>query len=221
MLPSEYPEVQTYASLRQLLAAHVDMQFDDLRTLLLLPRGKALRGGCNFATAALMFNIIAGSSVCFYKVDLESLSAQRNRGKRFKELLERYFPWEGESLSKTKFVSLLYDLARNPLVHSLGLDPPPAKGVPGEHTVLTKWPLTPAKVASLEESVAKPRWAYPTVTTTEYVAGGKEHAISIPALYWGVHIMLRKVFADPVQADGAERLASEYEKEWTWYVYGR
>ena len=37
MLPSEFLEVQPYPNVKQLLKAQVDMQFEDLRTILSLP----------------------------------------------------------------------------------------------------------------------------------------------------------------------------------------
>lgn len=45
MLPSEYPEVQSYSHLQRLLADHIDMQFEDVRLLLRLPRKGSTVGG--------------------------------------------------------------------------------------------------------------------------------------------------------------------------------
>ena len=79
MLPSEYPEVQAYPNLKQLLTVQVDMQFKDLRTLLELPKTEG-QGGCNLTAAGVLFNVIAGSSVCFYEASAEALTRRGDRG---------------------------------------------------------------------------------------------------------------------------------------------
>src|SRR2546430_509260 len=120
MLPSEFPEVQSRAGLKRLLAEHVDMQFVDVRTMLQLPladlaRGftptsyilkivrrilhlpeLGLAGGCNFATASFLLNIIAGSSVCFYNTSESAFTTRNDRRDRFKKLLADFYPWHGE-----------------------------------------------------------------------------------------------------------------------------
>src|SRR5437773_9677467 len=99
MLPSEFPEVHGRTGLKRLLFEHVDMQFDDIRTMLRLPMAD-LTGGCNFAATAVLFNIISGCSVCFYHASEEALTAVGQAGRRFRGLLEEFYPWVGESLSK-------------------------------------------------------------------------------------------------------------------------
>ena len=118
MLPSEFPEVKGYPNLKQLLEAQVDMQFGDLKTLLLI-------GGCNFAAAAVLFNLIAGSSVCFYDPSEEALFERSDRGERFKGVLNDFYPWQEEQLPKDQFWCALWVSAQNTLAHSLGLDTPP------------------------------------------------------------------------------------------------
>ena len=101
MLPSECPEVQSRNDLKRLLAEHVDMQFAvDVRTMLRLPTA-SLAGGCNFAAAAFIFNIIAGSSVCFYKTSDKAFMAKGDRGERFKKLLEDFMPFEERVLGRS------------------------------------------------------------------------------------------------------------------------
>ena len=211
MLPSEFLEVQGYPSLKRLLEAQVDMQFADLRTLLLV-------NGCNFAAAAVLFNIIAGSSVCFYNRSKQALTEKKARGERFKEVLERFYPWQEEPIPKEQYVSLLYDQARNPLAHSLGLDAPP-EGSMGKQVVLGKWCLTEAQVRELEESPSRPVWAPPTIVHPKPLAyGATELAISVPTLYWGVHRMLHALFADSTHAAKADVLAEAFGPQWDKYV---
>lgn len=217
MLPSEFPEVQARAHLKLLLAEHVDMQFDDVRTMLRLPI-EGLTGGCNFAATAVLFNIVSGCSVCFYNASAKALAAARQAGCRFKGLLGEFYPWVGEPLSKAEGVALLYKATRNPLTHRLGLDEPPSGASKGNDIALKKWPLKPDEVAELEDSAARPAWALPTITTATSPRGADQFTISVPALYWGVHRMLRALFADPTHAARADALAKKFGPLWGKYL---
>lgn len=218
MLPSEFPEVQRYSNLKRLLEAQVDMQFVDLRTLLLLPQ-RGLEGGCNFTAAAVLFNIIAGSSVCFYDPSEEALRNRGDRGRRFKAILEQFYPWQGEPILKDDFISALFESARNPLTHSLGLDAPPNGSSTGKQITLIKGPLTEEQIRELEESSTRPVWAHATVIHQKTLAyGSMELAISVPTLYWGVHCMLRALFVDSAHAARADALAKAFSPQWDKYV---
>src|SRR2546422_1281705 len=140
MLPSEFPEVHARTALKRLLFEHVDMQFDDIRTMLRLPMG-GLTGGCNFAATAVLFNIISGCSVCFYNASEKALTGAGQAGCRFRGLLGEFYPWVGEPLSKLDGVSLLYKATRNPLTHRLGLDDPPSSASKGSEIAVKKGPL--------------------------------------------------------------------------------
>jgi len=119
MLPSEYPEVQSSPSLKQLLAVQVDMQFVDLRTLLELPKAES-QGGCNLTAAGVLFNVIAGSSVCFYEASAGAFTQRGDRGARFVGLLRRFYPFGNEELSIDEASDLPWGLA-------CGLAPPPSR----------------------------------------------------------------------------------------------
>jgi len=219
MLPSEFPEVQRYPNLKRLLEAQVDMQFIDLRTLLRLPQEQmGLKGGCNLTAAAILFNIIAGSSVCFYNPSEQALADRTGRSKRFKEVLEKFYPWQGEPIPKDQCVSVLYDRTRCSLVHSLGLDVPP-RGSMGQTVVLEKGPLTEEQVHELEESSSRPVWVPSTIVHKRPLAHGAiELAISVPTLYWGVHRMLHALFADSTHAAKSDDLAKAFSHQWDKYV---
>jgi len=216
MLPSEFPEVRAHAALKRLLLEHVDMQFDDIRTMLRLPM-EGLTGGCNFATAAVLFNIISGCSVCFYNASEKALTMTGQAGCRFKGLLGEFYPWVGEPLSKADGVTLLYKATRNPLTHRLGLDEPPSSASKGNEIVLKKWSLRPAEVAELEDSTNRPAWALATITETTVPSCASQFTISVPALYWGVHRMLHALFADPIHAVEADALAKKFGPLWDKY----
>lgn len=217
MLPSEFREVQAWPHLTRLLAEHVDMQFDDLRTMLKVPTG-GLTGGCNFAAAAVLFNIVSGCSVCFYNASEAALTAVGQAGCRFKGLLGEFYPWVGEPLSKADGVTLLYKATRNPLTHRLGLDEPPSSATRGTEIALKKWPLRADEIAELEDRPDKPSWADPTINETTVPSGANRLTISIPALYWGVHRMLHALFADPIHAAQANALAKKFGPLWGKYL---
>jgi hypothetical protein len=62
--PSRFPEVADRPNLRKLLAEQVDMQMDDVTSMLALPRHDlGLSGGCNLALTGLLSNVISGCSV--------------------------------------------------------------------------------------------------------------------------------------------------------------
>lgn len=91
MNPSEFSEVKGYPEIINFLKFQVDMLFEDLRTLLRLP-SYDLKAGCNFTVAAMLFNIIAGVSVCFYEASTKAIIQRRDRNSRFKNLLINYYP---------------------------------------------------------------------------------------------------------------------------------
>jgi len=217
MFPSEFPEVHACPQLKQLLALQVDMQFIDLRSLLELPRAEG-DGGCNFAAASVLFNIIAGSSVCFYDANPSGLANRSDRSRRFLGILNDFYPWVGEPVIKEVGVSILYQSARNPLAHSLGIDVPDATAKP-KRVSLKKWALTKDQVQGLENSVDRPAWAGSTIVEVKRLhTGGEEVVVSVPALYLGIHRMLHALFADAAQAKNAEALIIMFGHLWDSYV---
>jgi hypothetical protein len=130
VLPSLFPEVQGHPHLKQLLADHVDMQFEDVRVLLALPKPGSHVGG-NFAAAALLFNIISGASVAFYKTSMKAVKGKAGgSGDRFRGVLSAHFPMKEMALPEATVLKVFYNYSRNPLAHSLGLG-----GQPGERIV--------------------------------------------------------------------------------------
>lgn len=123
MLPSEYAEVQGYSHLKRLLADHIDMQFEDLRLLLKQPRGPSTVGA-NFATAALLFNVISGASVCFYRTSWAGFTAKTGSGEEFKKALRHHFPFSDIQIPKEKTIEVFYYYSRNPLAQAFGLGDP-------------------------------------------------------------------------------------------------
>jgi hypothetical protein len=74
------------------------MQIEDVRVLLRMPKA-GYPAGCNFAAVAVIFNLIAGVSVCFYDASPKALT-NGDRGKRFKNVLIDFFPWPSDIAPK-------------------------------------------------------------------------------------------------------------------------
>ena len=73
------------------------MQVADLRVLLRLPTSR-LPAGCNFTAAAILFNLIAGASVCMYGANEQTLKKPPPAGAQFRGILESFYPWSTEPL---------------------------------------------------------------------------------------------------------------------------
>jgi hypothetical protein len=198
--------------LKQMLQAQVDMQIEDVRALLRLPLQEAGVAGCNFSTAAIILNIIAGASVCLYEASTSSLAERGNRGDRFRSLVMTYYP-SGEVLAPAELASVLYDAARNPLAHSLGFSY--REDQAGTRVAILKDPLTPDQVAELESSDSRPRWLPPTVSRSDLSDGTVEYRLSVPTLYWGLHRMLHSLLSDPLQVSKADAMAESLRSSWT------
>lgn len=207
MLPSQYPEVAAYPRLRTVLSAQVDMQFWDLRTMLQLPRKDlGMEGGCNFAVVNGLFNIIGGASFLFFDADMVSMRSRSKSGDRFMAVLRQFYPWKAEPLPKKKGTSLLYEYARNSLVHALGMEVARPQD-PIIQIAKNDQGLSLEDVMRLESADGRPG---PTIYTYErHRPRDDRFIISAPALYWGTHQMLRKLFGAKRQASRAEDLAEE------------
>jgi hypothetical protein len=195
MKPSEFEEIRDYAHLRDFLSRHFDMQVDDVRCLLQLPmKEHGLHAGCNFTAVNILSDLIAGSSVLFYCPSIEGLSTPGDRGKRFKRLVEDFFP--SKPLGPSKTAQALYEVVRNPLTHALA--------VSGERVLVAKDRLTSVEVAELEDADKKPAWC-PVPVRREDSA----YVVDARGLYWGFHRMLHKLFSAPQHVGLADRLAEQ------------
>jgi len=186
------------------------VQFEDVRTLLRLPRhDDGLPGGCNLTAAALLFKIISGSSVLFYDASITATSGGGQSGRRFKERLARYYPFLDDDLPPEEAARLLYEAARNPLTHCLGVgkDKRVFPGAPqfGNRplaVMFVKDVLDGPGVNELMSSRERPAWTGPTIAVAD-----NECTIGVQTLAWGVHEMLRRLFADQPQSQQADASA--------------
>jgi hypothetical protein len=207
MLPSEFPEVADYPHLQRLLELQINMQFVDLRTLLRLPMFEhGLEGGCNLTATTLLCNIIAGASVLFWDSSPEALEKRGERGRRFKELMARHYPWsDADAIRGEEGAELLYEYTRNPLSHSLGVgkNPHAFPGAAGGRAVM----LTKSANGLSEEQInhwltAQDISGFPTIELED-----GEYVIRVETLAAGVHRMLRALFADEEEAAKANETA--------------
>lgn len=200
MVPSKYPEVQGRPHLQSLLSTHIDMQFEDVRALLRLPRAGSTVGA-NFAAAALLFNLISGISVVLYNASWKGFAAKSGSGAKFKKVLLSHFPFTEIPIQKELVVGAFYTYSRNPLAHSLGL------GVPSHPKIsIAKKPLTPSEITELEDNLSLPEWSHPALSPIG-IQPGSSYQLCISGLYWGIHRMLHSIFADGNQVRDADQLA--------------
>jgi hypothetical protein len=197
--PSKYLEIVGHLELKRFLERHVDMQFLELRKMFTLR-------GFNFPIAAYLLSMISGSSVCFYNATKKDLVGHSRRGYRFNGCVKSYYPKEPDlRISRKELSRKLYDLARNPLAHTLGVDIP-ARGEPWIDAALVKKKLKASEVAQLEDSNTRPSFCPPTIQIRR-ATQKTIYVISLATLYWGLHRMLHSLFSSRSQARRAERLA--------------
>lgn len=204
MMPSRFPEIQSYPHIRGLCADALDLYIADLRSMLQLPLrirremgpGPDIllvdaEGGGSFASCTLMLDVIAGLSVCLYsRQGRIGLETSRDRGDRYREFLQQYYPWEYESLDSGQVSEILWEFLRNPLVHSLGILPFRGIAVNANRVQINKSALLFQQILELE-NVARPIW----LSSTFELERSTFH-VNIPPLYWGLHQLLRNLFSD-------------------------
>lgn len=216
--PSGLPELENYPRIRKFLEKHVDMLFSDLRLMLRAPFEfieDELKGtGCNFSAYVWEIHILEGFSVVFSKDPQAVLLQKRGRRELFVEFISEYYPsesgWDTPEGPELR-AELLY-VARNPIVHALGIDLAFDKKLQKFQKILggikfqpiiTKSPLKPAQIQELELG-KKP--SNSTTIKIEYNA----IFYNVPTLYWGIYELLRKLFNDKERISTTERFLEKY-----------
>jgi hypothetical protein len=197
MLPSQFPEVEAYLDLQRVLERLVDMQFADLRDLMRLP-AYTIRSGMNLTTAARLFDVVSGCSICFYNSTVPKLSQSGIAGREFKGILQNYFPWAAVPVPVTDAIDVFYVWSRNPMAHALGVDV--RQGNPDID--VRKRGLRLRQVLALEDAPTLPKGIAPPL-----LGQPGSYALSVLGLFWGVHRMLHSLFADPQQVQAADATA--------------
>lgn len=200
MLPSELSEFEAYPDVLALVKNYLDPPFNDLRGLLKLPLPNVgITGGCNFASAALLCNLISGISVVLYTPTNPKVC---KRGDLFKGLMLEFFPWDDKDELRAEKTDILYGVVRNPLTHALGL-----LETNSVRTVIAKSPLGETQIEHLEKSEARPAGVPPPIACDRSTG----NVVSVSGLYWGVFQMLRRLTTDRNQMDRApENMRKRY-----------
>src|SRR4029077_1367748 len=201
MRPEHVPQLANYSNVQRFVSSHLAMQFGDVRAMLRLPTGEGetrIENGCNFAAAATICNLVSGISVVFFNRRGRPAGLRQRptgRGARFRDLLNaNYYPWQpGEDrAAKTK---ALYDLARNPLAHALGVLEPRQARVSCEKTPEG---LTQPQVNALDIA-----YDGQTLGPALEMSAGVWH-LNVPYFYGAVVEMFRALVCDPQQMQKTE-----------------
>ena len=115
---------------------------------MLLPiESLGIDGGCNFVVALAMCNMISGIARVLYTPAGQIPRGRDGAAIRFKSILRDFFSWELAENREGK-INILYDVFRNPLTHSLGVQDEPRK----RRVWILKSPLDEAQITELETS---------------------------------------------------------------------
>jgi hypothetical protein len=180
----------TPETVKRLIQGAVEDQFKDVHSMMMLPN-------CNFATTAILVNLISGMSTIFYQ-------QHGGSGDRFKNMLSEFYPWDLQPPNNARpelVIECLYDTVRNPLAHSLAVRTQEVKARRGQpkYIVVRKpsgksfgygKPGLPEDLLEQLERSPTP----PGPTLTENAEGGR--TLCVDGLYWGVRTMLSRLTYD-------------------------
>jgi len=220
-LPSQFPEVAGQSGLRDFLADHIDMQFEDVRAVLRLPQAQALgtTGGGNFLAASALTAIICGASTLFYDAGPHAFQYPYRSQQRFLDVLG-YMPWDANAsgIQRGAGSKRLWQFARNPLTHAFGVSYRPGKAT-GHVPNNLQWSLAIVKrgysvpeIGKLEQCVGRP--AFVGVPLRKVASRPDDFVLDVGGLYWAVHRMLHTLFADKTQASRAEHMPVRLVRGW-------
>ena len=206
MLLSDIPELQNYPHVFTFVRDHLSMQFRDVRSMLRLPlpeqgiTDSAGYGGCNFAVAAILCNLVSGISESFFippNPIQENCKGEKEwigSGQTFKQLMVNFYPWEyGEK--KKKKTDVLYYFLRNPLTHALGIE---RKG--SYRIQVRKKSLRNVEIEEVEKSGTRLDWLPLGLSRS-----GKKWTLDARGFYRGVFHMLWNLVKDEQQMEKAEK----------------
>lgn len=168
--------------------------------MLRLPRPDLI-GGCNFAAAGVLTNLIGGFSVVLYDdpdPTMPPATQRARRGDRFRHLILAHFPHDPMlEPAKADFADVIYTFARNSLTHVLGLRQP------AEHEItIAKRLVTDQEIETLERSAARPAGLVGAVVAQR---GPGAFELSVLGLYWGTFRLLEALVTSNRHMAFAER----------------
>jgi hypothetical protein len=202
MRPEHIPELANYPHVQAFVVGHLAMQFADVRAMLRLPAGvgdERIENGCNFPATAHICNLISGISVVLFSRRGRPPGPRRrprDRGQRFCDLLRaNYYPWQPGEDRNAK-TDALYDIARNPLAHALGVLEPGQTPIACDKT---EEGMTQAQVNALDVAYDGGHALPPALEL-----GAGVWRLNVPFFYAAVVEMLRTLVADPSQMNQTE-----------------
>lgn len=186
LLPSGTPP-----QLEKIVSEQLDPLLSDVHAMLRLPikSEHGLEASCHLSATLVLLEVVGGVSVELY--DDPSFS-RSDRGKRFKQTLEKHFPWDHErhlpcAMIKGPAAKLLYDAFRNPLAHQLGTYDGPYLG----NIKVAKGPLSHQQIEAIEKSETRPKdWSPTLATDAKTKEGCTKTVLTVKCLYWGVRRMI-------------------------------
>jgi hypothetical protein len=197
MRPEHIPELVNYPYVQAFIVGHLAMQFGDVRAMLRLPTGagdERIENGCNFPATAHICNLISGISVVLFNRHSRPPGPRRrsrDRGQRFCALLRaNYYPWQPGEDRDAK-TDALYDIARNPLAHALGVLEPDQTPIA---CAKTEEGMNQAQVNALEVAYEGGHVLPPALEL-----GVGVWNLNVPFFYAAVVEMLRALVANPAQ----------------------
>ena len=162
---SEIRELQNYPNVLRFVEHPLSLHFADVRSMLRLPLPEqgiidgAGYGGCNFAVATVLCNIVSGISVTVFRPP--NLSNNRiGSGRVFRQLLEDFYPWDPGD-NGTEGAEALYSYFRNPLTHALGVQHEQFGRI---GVSKSPSPLQNNQIEEMEESPVRPNGLHPGIS---------------------------------------------------------
>ena len=178
------------AGTAKLIRDQLEPQLADVHAMLRLPidSDPGLRGGCNLSATQVLLSVVSGVSVTVY--DPSALTGRGDRGKLFREVLEKHYPWKEEqhlpgARLDAAAAAELYRLFRNPLAHTLGVVDP-QDNPSGRRVIIEKGSVPEADIVAQERATSRlADWTNPTLRED-----GDELVLWVRSFYWGVRQMI-------------------------------
>jgi len=204
-----YPGVQGFVE------KVLDMQFDDVRAMLQLPRPDiGIKPGCNFALVSSLCNLISGISMTIFKPPglLHEVKSSGNHSRRaFRELVANFFPYVPPGAND--FPEELYQLCRNPMAHSVGVLNGPAPTVFYARILDESHDDRGWSDDELEnlERPDRPEFGFPVPGV---VITGTQWTLHCDSFYLDVIELLRRLNADATQMTATEQRFAQGVYNW-------
>ena len=192
-LPDKLPESVDWA-----IRKVVEPLLEDIHWMLASPTGRPGKSGpprqLQLPIALLLLATVEGVSTKLFQP-----AKEMGVGKRFKECLIRYYPWDIDpptGVSREDAAKTLYVTFRNPLVHRLGLHDSKCPGVrfgqsfPGDGAE--------SGLERLERSRKKPASEPFLIVTPD------RRTLWLDPFYWGVRILIERWSCDTTQVSRAD-----------------